>query len=113
SGTGVAGSASLSATALTFASQSVGTISGAQTVTLTNTGTVALTLTLITVGGGQADDFILTKTCGASLPVKASCVRSVTFKSVTVGAKKAVISIMDNVSGSPQSVGLSGTAVSR
>ena len=112
-GTGVAGSAKLSATQLTFASQPVGTTSGAQTVTLTNTGTVALTLTLINVKGGQADDYLLTKSCGASLAVNASCVLSVTFKPVSVGAKQAFISILDNVSASPQSVALSGAGVSR
>jgi probable HAF family extracellular repeat protein len=110
-GSAVAGSAKLSAAQLTFASQSVGTTSGAQTVTLTNSGTVPLTLTSITVKGGQSDDFILAKTCGASLAVNSSCILSVTFKPVSVGAKQAMISIMDNVSGSPQSVALSGTGV--
>ncbi len=37
--------ASLSPAALTFASQSVGTTSGAQTITLSNTGTAAMTIT--------------------------------------------------------------------
>jgi probable HAF family extracellular repeat protein len=111
-GTGVlAPTLKLSATGLTFASQSVGITSGAQTVTLTNAGTAALTLHSFTLKGGQADDYILTKTCGVSLAANASCVLSVTFKPVSVGVKMANISISDTATGSPQSVALSGTAV--
>jgi hypothetical protein len=113
SGTGVAAPVvKLSTTQLTFASQLVGVTSAAQTVTLTNGGTGALTLTSITVKGGQADDYILTKTCGASLAANASCVLSVSFKAVSVGAKQAFINIADNAAGSPQSVALSGTGAS-
>jgi hypothetical protein len=111
-GTGIAASAAavkLSATTLTFASQAAGTSSAAQTVTLTNSGSTALTLTSITLTGGQADDYVLTKSCGASLAAGASCTLSVTFKPVSAGTKLANITIVDNASGSPQVVVLTGT----
>src|SRR5438094_10019268 len=46
--------ASLSPTSLTFASQSVGTTSAAQTVTLSNTGTASLAITTISPSGAMA-----------------------------------------------------------
>jgi hypothetical protein len=114
-GTGTSGSPSatvtVSATTLTFHNQAAGTASSAQTVTVTNGGTAAVTLTSIAVTGGESDDFLSTTTCGASLAAKASCTVSVTFKPVSPGAKSASLSIADNASGSPQKVALSGTGV--
>ena len=114
-GTGTAAGAApavkLSASSLTFASQAAGTSSAAQTVTLSNSGTASLSLSSITVTGGQADDFALAKTCGSSLAAGASCSLSVTFKPVSAGKKLASISIADNAGGSPQTVALTGTGI--
>ena len=64
-GTGVAPAVTLAPTSLTYATQSVGTTSAAQTVTLTNTGSGTLTITSIVPSG----DFAVTNnTCPASLP---------------------------------------------
>ena len=111
SGTGVATapSASLSVTSLSFGSQSTGTTSSAQSVTLTNSGTAALTISGITVTGTNAGDFAQTNTCPGSLAVSASCLISVTFTPSASGARSASVSITDNASGSPQAVALSGT----
>ena len=67
----------LSATpgSLTFAGQTVSTTSAAQTVTVTNTGTAAATLSGVLLSG----DFSQTNTCGTSLAVGASCTVSVKF----------------------------------
>jgi hypothetical protein len=114
-GTGAAGGAlptvKLSATSLTFANQAAGTTSAPQVVTVTNSGGGTLTLKSITVTGGQADDFLLTETCGPSLAAGASCKLSITFKPVSAGHKLASITIADNASDSPQSVALAGTGV--
>jgi hypothetical protein len=101
----------LSPTSETFSSRTVGTTSGARTVKLTNSGGASLSITSIALTGGEADDFVLTKGCGSSLAASASCTLSVSFKPASSGLKKATIAVADNASGSPQSVGLSGTGV--
>ncbi len=71
----------LSAPSLTFASQNVGEPSAAQTLTLTNLGSTALGIASIAAG----PDFLVSKTCGASLVGGASCTISVKFDPRTTG----------------------------
>jgi hypothetical protein len=99
---------SLSAASLAFANQSLGTPSAAQTLTLTNTGSGALTLASITASG----DFTQTNNCGTSVAAGANCSISVIFTPSASGARTAALSIADNASGSPQTVSLSGTGTS-
>ncbi len=111
-GTGSATNApvvTLAPTALTFASQNVGTPSAPQSVTLTNTGNATLTITGVSLTGANAGDFSQTNTCPASLAANANCAISVTFKPTAGGARTASVSIADNATGSPQAVALSGT----
>ncbi len=98
---------SLSPASLTFASQTVETTSAARAVTLTNTGTVPLTLSSISATGNYAQ----TNTCGASLAVGASCVISVTFTPTASGTQTGGITLADNAASSPQAISLTGTAV--
>jgi hypothetical protein len=100
---------SLSSSALTFASQKVGTSSKAQSITLTNTGTGPLAVSSIAVSGTNKGDFLETSTCGTSVAASARCSISVTFKPTATGSRTAAISITDNAAGSPQSIKLSGT----
>jgi hypothetical protein len=100
----------LSPTSLAFASQSVDSTSPVHTVTLTNSGDIALTVTDITVTG----DFAQTNNCPvspATLPVGASCTMFVTFSPTTTGSRTGSVSITDNATGSPQSVSLTGTGI--
>jgi len=108
-GTGAASSASLSPTSLTFASQTVGASSPAQTITLTNSGNAALSLTSIAVSGANSSDFAETNNCGSSVAAGANCTISVTFKPTAAGTRTAAVTLADNATGSPQSVSLSGT----
>jgi FG-GAP-like repeat/Abnormal spindle-like microcephaly-assoc'd, ASPM-SPD-2-Hydin len=106
SGTGTAPSASLSPASLTFASQTVGTTSAAQTVTLSNaTGTGALDITSI----AASDQYAETNTCGSSVATGAECTISVTFTPTSPGTQAGTVTITDNGSNSPQTVALSGT----
>ena len=98
---------SLSPANLTFASQTVGTTSAAQAITLTNTGTAALSISSIAASGNYAQ----TNTCGTSLAVNASCTISVTFKPTSAGTLTGGITLTDNAASSPQAVSLTGTAV--
>jgi len=102
---------SLSASAVTFASQNAGTASGAQSITLTNTGTGALTIKSIAIGGANSGDFAEANTCGTSVAAGAKCSISVTFKPTAAGSRTAALAITDNAAGSPQSVTLNGTGV--
>jgi uncharacterized repeat protein (TIGR01451 family) len=99
----------LAPTSLTFNSQTIGTTSAAQTVTLTNGGSVALAISGITLTGPNSGDFAETNTCPASLAVDANCTISVTFTPTAAGTRTAAISIADNATGSPQTVALNGT----
>jgi len=110
SGTGTAPGVSLSSASLTFPAQISGTTSAAQTVTLTNTGSASLTFTAIGITGPFA---IATSgtTCSTSNPVTAglTCTVAVSFAPTAVGSASGNLSFTDNASGSPQTVGLTGT----
>lgn len=114
SGTGSAAApgVGLSPTSLVFGGQLLTTTSAAQTVTLTNTGTGALTINSIAASG----DFAETSTGASACPVSpatlaagTNCTISVTFAPTAVGARKGTLTITDNAGGSPQTVPLSGT----
>ena len=92
---------------LTFSSETDGTTSAAQTVTLTNSGTAALIITSITASG----DFAQTHTCDASVAVGANCSISVTFAPTAAGSHTGSLTIADSATGSPQTVGLSGMGI--
>jgi hypothetical protein len=105
---------SVTPSSLTFASTKVGSTSAAQSVTVKNTGTVAVSLTSggIQIAGTNATSYAETTTCGTSLAVGASCTIAVTFKPTATGTLTASLSIADNASGSPQTVSLTGTGAS-
>lgn len=106
-GTGTAPATdTLSATALSFAPQTIGTTSAAQQLTLTNTGGVALTLITDALSPG---DFNATNGCGTSLAAHASCALVVTFTPTAVGTRSATLTVTDQFRS--QTVQLSGTGV--
>ncbi len=106
SGTGVTPAAvSLSPGSLSFGLQLVGTTSGAQTVTLTNTGGASLNITSYAISG----PFSQSNNCPSALAAGSSCTISVSFSPVARGAASGGLNIADNASGSPQSISLSGT----
>jgi hypothetical protein len=82
--------------------------STAQTVTLSNTGTAALSITSLAPTGTNASDFTQSNTCGSSLAAGANCTIAVMFTPSIAGTEAASLSIADNASGSPQTVSLSG-----
>jgi hypothetical protein len=104
----VAAVASLSPTSLAFGNQPVGTPSTAQSLTLSNTGSAALSITSVALTGTNASDFAQTNTCGGSLAAGANCTIAVWFTPSVAGSEAASLSMADNASGSPQTVSLSG-----
>jgi hypothetical protein len=109
---GAAGAvASLSFSSLNFWNEPVSVISSSQVLTLTNTGSAALSISSIAFTGANAADFTQVNTCGASLAAGGSCTIAILFTPSAIGARVASLVITDNASGSPQSVSLSGTGV--
>ena len=107
-GTGVAPVVSLSPSTLTFSGQVLNITSPPQTVTLSNTGDAALTISSIAASG----NFAQTNTCGGSVPAGSSCAISVTFTPAKGGTLSGAITVTDNnngVNGSTQTVSLTGT----
>lgn len=98
--------ASLSPTSLTFGSQPVGTTSAPQTVTLSSNGTAPLHITSILTSG----DFAEPDNCGKGVAAGSTCTLNVTFTPTTSGTHTGTLTISDNAVGSPQTVGLTGTA---
>jgi len=94
-------------TPLNFKKQQHGTTSAPQTVTLTNAGKTALTISSMKATG----QFNMTSTCGATVAPGADCTISVTFTPKTKGAKSGAITINDSASSRPQVIQLSGTGM--
>jgi hypothetical protein len=92
---------------LAFGTLTVWAVSPAQVATLTNTGTTALPMTGISLGGTNPFVFSQTNTCGTSLAAGASCTISVKFTPNGVGAKSATLNVVDGAG--TQTVALSGT----
>jgi hypothetical protein len=109
---------SLSATALSFGSQTVGTSSGALPVTLYNNSSGQLTFpgSGISITGANAADFgISNNTCGTGVAGSASCSISVVFAPTSVSpfasTRTASLSIQESIDASAQIVTLTGTAL--
>jgi len=96
---------SVAPASLTFASQALNTTSSAQTVTVSNTGTAAASLSVIVTSG----DFSQTNTCGTSIAAGSSCTVSVKFTPVASGTRTGSLTIASNASNSPATVALTGT----
>lgn len=111
SGTGVISgpNITLSVTSLTFATQLVGSTSTAQSVTLSNYGTVTLSITSVGFTGADPGDFHQTNNCGSSITPGASCTISITFNPTQRGTRTAILTVSDNASGNRQTVSLGGT----
>jgi DNA-binding beta-propeller fold protein YncE len=100
-----------SASAIAFGLQQVGSISAAQSVTITNTGDAALTVSSVSIGGAQPGAFAIAADgcAGQMLAGGASCSVAVDFSPAGAGAASAALEFSDDAHGAPQSVALSGT----
>jgi hypothetical protein len=113
-GTGTAPAVGLNPSSLTFAGRTVGTTSASQSSTLTNSGTAPLTISAIVMAGTNPGDFAQVNNCPlspATLGVGASCSIQVTFTPTATGSRSASVSVTDDATGSPHSLGVSGTGL--
>jgi hypothetical protein len=100
-----AAAATLSASSLTFGTQVVSKPGLSQQVTLTNSGSLPLSINRITTTG----DFRQTSDCGTSLAEGSHCDISVGFRPTVKGSRSGFLNIKDNAADSPQRVALAGT----
>ncbi len=107
-GTGVGvPAATVTPASLTFAGQNIGTTSAQQTITVTSTGTAALTIANIAATSG----FQQTNNCPSSLAMNATCSVLVTFVPTLAGANGGTLAVTSNDAGSPHIVQLTGTGI--
>jgi hypothetical protein len=104
-------SVNLSATALSFPNQIVGTTSSPQTVTLTNASNTTLTISSISVTGANSTHFAQTNTCPATLNPGANCTITVTYTPPLVGNDSATLTVVDSGAPNTQSVALTGNSI--
>jgi hypothetical protein len=107
SGSGIAPKAVFSATSLVFASQLVGTTSPVQTMTLSNSGTGALQISGISIGGANPTNFAEVNDCGTSLIAGGSCTINVTMTPKAAVALSAQLTLADAIG--TQTVGVTGS----
>ncbi|MFN8512849.1 MAG: choice-of-anchor D domain-containing protein [Chloroflexia bacterium] len=118
-GTGITAQLSITPASLDFGVVQVNSTTPAKTVTVTNVGSGPVSFSLAGLAGADATQFeIVADTCfsagnPATLPPGASCTISVRFIPTTVGYKSALLTITDTASGTPQTVSLTGVAVTQ
>ena len=90
-----------------FAGQTVGTISAARSVALSNAGSTTLDISAISTLG----DFSQTDNCGTSVEAGGNCSIAITFSPQTAGGLAGQVTIEDDAPGSPHVVTLTGTGL--
>jgi len=100
-------SATLSPSALTFANQAVNTTGSAQSVTVTNTGAITLTITSITVSQNFAEQ----DNCTQPLNPGGTCTIHVSFAPAATGELQGVLTVFGNVATGQVTATLSGTGL--
>jgi hypothetical protein len=99
----------LSPTSMAFGNQLTNIASAPKSVTLTNTGTVALPIASITLSNPSPQPFSQTNTCGTSVAVGATCTINVVFNPTSAGSAMATLSV--NVAGKTSTVNVSGNGI--
>lgn len=104
--------ASVAPASLSFGGATVGQDSALLATTLSNSGSAALNIGSIAVGGANGGDFRVSGgSCasGAALAAGANCTVQLVFRPTVAGARSAALSISHNATGGSSSVALSGT----
>jgi hypothetical protein len=99
--------AALSPASLSFSSIAVGTSSSPQTITLSNSGNITLSISSIQTSG----DYSQTNNCPSGLAAGATCTISITFSPTTTGTRNGSLTITDDATGSPQAETLTGSGL--
>jgi hypothetical protein len=106
-GTGVVESYSVSPVSLVFGSQAANQASAPQAVTITNTSTIPLPISGITISPAGPQPYTQTNTCGASVAAGAQCLVNVVFNPASPGSASGTLTI--SAGAVPSTVSLSGS----
>lgn len=106
--TGTVTTAQITPASLTFGSQQVQTTSQSETITVTNTGSTALSVASVTITG----DFTETNDCtAAAIAPSATCTVQVMFLPSAAGTRSGQLTVYGNINGGGQlTATLTGTA---
>jgi hypothetical protein len=105
--TGIGTAVQLSKSAVIFKPFAVGTSSGPQRITMTNTGNTGISIDKINTVG----DFSTSNNCGASLAAGANCYVDVVFSPQDSGTLYGTLSIFHSDPSSPMRISLKGTGM--
>jgi hypothetical protein len=102
--------ATLDPTSIDFGAQPEGSASPVVTITLANTGGVALAPTAVAIGGANPGDFsIASDSCtGQQLNSGSSCAIALVFSPAALGNRSATLTVSANVQGGQMSAQLTG-----
>jgi hypothetical protein len=102
--------ATLAPPSIDFGGQAEGSASSLLTVTLTNTGGVALAPTATAIGGANAGDFAIAsdRCTGTQVNSGANCEVALVFAPAAVGDRSATLTVSANVQGGQLSASLAG-----
>ena len=88
---------------LSWASVAIGNTGGPKSVTLTNSGTAAISMSSVALTGADSGDFAISaKTCGTSLAASASCMVTILFKPTVAGTRTATFTFTDTEATAPR-----------
>lgn len=90
-----------------FGSQTTGTQSALQTVTINNVG--GSTVTVSSLASSNAAEFPVVSNGCSSVPAGGNCTASFRFQPTATGARASTVTVTSTGVGSPQTFGLSGT----
>ncbi len=107
--TGTGTNIKLSATTVNFGTVTVGQKSPVKNVTVTNSGSVTVNISGISLSGANSSDYTETTTCGATLLTRKTCTISLTFAPTVKGTRTATLNVNDDGGGSPQTAALTGS----
>ena len=101
---------SLSATTLAFAAQTLGSTSGAKSITVSNSGSALLSFSGLTLTGTAAGDFTRVGSCTptTTLAAGASCTVGFTFTPGALGTRSATLTLTSDAANGNAVLGLSG-----
>ncbi len=100
---------SLSPMTVSFGSIEVKYSSSAMTSTLTNKGSVTLTVTKVALSGSNPKEYSETNNCIGSFAPGATCTITVTFSPTATGKQDASVTITDNTSTGTSTLNLAGS----
>ncbi|HTK81611.1 MAG TPA: choice-of-anchor D domain-containing protein [Bacteroidota bacterium] len=110
-GTGVVPIAHFDSSSLNFGNTALRDTSVSHVVMLKNVGNDVLNITSVSISAGDSDFSIQSNLCSPTLAPNQSCAISVRFAPAAAGLRSGTLRVIDDASGSPHDIPLSGTGI--